>query len=276
MGAEIILQVPLHPTDFKTISQMVYQLCGIRLASGKEELVRCRLMKRLRALGINSFHGYLQYLKEDRTEQELRTMIDLLTTNKTSFFRENQHFEFMRDHLLPGVKRRGAGMRIWSAGCSSGEEPYSVAIFLQEQCSPIDLLNVRILATDISTRILAKARAGEYEKEALQEVPPGYLPKYFNLARSCPRQIYRVRDRIKKMVQFAQLNLMEEWPMRGPFDVIFCRNVMIYFDRQTQARLVRRFWDLVVPGGYLMIGHSESLAANSGRFRYVQPATYIK
>ncbi len=273
---ENIFQTLLHPNDFEQISQIVYRYSGIRLTSGKEELVRSRLIKRLRALGVSSFHGYLKYIKDDRSSQELHTMIDALTTNKTSFFRENQHFEYLRNRILPELKRHASRLRIWSAGCSSGEEPYSIAMLLQEEWSQTNPWDIRILATDISARVLARARAGEYDKESLKDVPPAYLSKYFCSARTNSNRAYAIRDSIKRMVRFAQLNLMNEWPMKGPFEVIFCRNVMIYFDSATQGRLVRRFYDLLVPGGHLLVGHSESLVSNSCGFKYVQPATYVK
>jgi chemotaxis protein methyltransferase CheR len=273
---ESIFQTPLQPADFQTISQIVYHRSGIRLTHGKEELVRSRLMKRLRAIGVNNFHSYLTYIKTDKSDQELHIMIDALTTNKTSFFRENQHFEYMGTHILPELKKRNTGIRLWSAGCSSGEEPYSIAMLLCEEWPQIECTNVRILATDISERILTKARSGEYEKDAMQGIPPAHLPKYFNLLRSHPNRIYGIHDRLKKMVRFARLNLMDEWPMKGPFDVIFCRNVMIYFDAETQVRLVRRFCDMLIPGGHLLIGHSESLVGNTSGLKYLQPATYRK
>jgi chemotaxis protein methyltransferase CheR len=276
MSGKNVFQTLLHPSDFEQISQIVYRYSGIRLTVGKEELVRSRLIKRLRALGVNSFTSYLRYIKEDRSAQELHTMIDALTTNKTSFFRENQHFEYMRTRILPELKKRSTRLRLWSAGCSSGEEPYSIAMLLQEEWPQTNPTDTRILATDISARILAKARAGEYEMESLKDVPSAYLAKYFSSARANSNRVYTVRDSIKRMIRFAQLNLMDEWPMKGPFEVIFCRNVMIYFDSATQAKLVRRFRDLLVPGGYLLVGHSESLVANSCGFKYVQPATYVK
>jgi chemotaxis protein methyltransferase CheR len=276
MANESVFLTLLNSADFQTISQIVYHGSGIRLAHGKEELVRSRLMKRLRALGINNFHSYLTYIKADKSAQELHIMIDALTTNKTSFFRENQHFEYMRTHILPELKKRGAGIRLWSAGCSSGEEPYSIAMLLCEEWSQVECANARILATDISERILTKARIGEHDKDTTQGIPPAYLSKYFNLLHSRPNRIYEIHDRIKKMVRFARLNLMDEWPMKGPFDVIFCRNVMIYFDGETQGRLVRRFSDMLIPGGHLLIGHSESLVGNSSGLKYIQPATYRK
>jgi chemotaxis protein methyltransferase CheR len=274
--SDSIFQAVLHPKDFEQISQIVYKQCGIRLSSGKEELVRSRLIKRLRALELTSFESYLQFIKEDRTTQELHTMIDALTTNKTSFFRENQHFEYMRNRIIPDLKARGSRLRVWSAGCSSGEEPYTIAMILQEEWPNIHQADVRILATDISTRVLARARTAEYEKDYLKDIPPDYLSKYFTLLRSTPTRVYGIQDKTKKMIRFAQLNLMESWPMKGPFDIIFCRNVMIYFDSATQGRLVRRFYDLLTPGGHLLVGHSESLVANSCGFKYVQPATYVK
>jgi chemotaxis protein methyltransferase CheR len=269
-------KTPLHPNDFSQISQIVYEHAGIRLNSGKEELVRSRLIKRLRALGIASFQEYLNHVKEDRTAQELNVMIDSLTTNKTSFFRENQHFEYLRTQVLPTLKNRNDGLRVWSAGCSSGEEPYSIAMLLFEECPGIDRSAMKILATDISSRVLTKARAGEYEEDYIRDVPAPLLAKYFSLVRTNSSRIYRVNDNIRNMVRFARLNLMENWPMKGPFDVIFCRNVMIYFDNASQRDLVHRFSEMVTPGGHLLVGHSESLVASSGEFKYVRPATYMK
>jgi len=271
-----LLQTELKPHDFEKISQIVYQYSGIRMHSGKEELVRSRLIKRLRVLGLNSFSAYLHHVEEDRTLHELQAMIDSLATNKTSFFREKQHFDFMRSHIIPELKKRASSVRVWSAGCSSGEEPYSIAMLLHDEWPDINLSDVRILATDISEPVLAKAKSGEYDKEALQDLPPAYLLKYFNPPRSSSPKTYCVQDNIKRIVRFAKLNLMDEWPMKGPFDLIFCRNVMIYFDSSTQRRLVQRFGDILVPGGHLLVGHSESLVSNSAGFKYIQPATYIK
>jgi chemotaxis protein methyltransferase CheR len=271
---ESLSQTELRQSDFQKISQIVYQFSGIRFNTGKEELVRSRLMKRLRALSLHSFSAYLRYVNEDRTSQELRTMIDCLTTNKTSFFREKQHFDYLGAHILPDLKKR-AGLRIWSAGCSSGEEPYSIAMLLHDEWADIQA-DVRILATDISERVLSKAATAEYERESILDVPPAYLLKYFTTTRTGSSKTYTVQDNIKKMVRFARLNLMDEWPMKRPFDVIFCRNVMIYFDSATQRQLVQRFCEMLVPGGHLLVGHSESLVANSTGFKYIQPATYMK
>jgi len=275
-GKGFILPKRMRVEDFQTISDIVYLHSGIHLKAGKEELVRSRLMKRLHALGVSDFGTYLHHIYKDRSAQELRTLVDCLTTNKTSFFREKRHFDYMRTHILPELRKRGSDLRIWSAGCSSGEEPYSIAMLLHDQWPDINTADVRILATDISDRMLAKARSGEYEKESVSEIPPAYLLKYFTSAGTKSGKTFRVHDRIRRFVRFARLNLMDEWPMRGPFDVIFCRNVMIYFDSATQRRLVQRFHKLLVPGGYFLVGHSESLLANAGGFKYIRPATYLK
>jgi len=266
----------LRSEDFQRISEIVYQHSGIRLKAGKEELVRSRLMKRLHVLGMPDFSAYLRHIHGDRNRQELRTLIDCLTTNKTSFFREKQHFNFTQKHILPELSKKKSHLRIWSAGCSSGEEPYSIAMLLHDQWPEVNAADVRILATDISGMMLARARAGEYDKESMADIPPAYLSKYFASTTTASGKMYRLQDRIKSYVRFARLNLMDDWPMKGPFDLIFCRNVMIYFDASTQRRLVQRFFRLLTPGGYFFVGHSESLLANAGGFKYICPATYLK
>ncbi len=265
----------LTEKQFKKISGIVYELCGIHLKEGKEALVRARLMKRLRALGMESFNTYIHFIESDAGSRELEMMVDVMTTNKTSFFREPAHFDYLRDHILPTLRRRR--MRFWTAACSSGEEPYSLAIFIREAIPDIDLIDVKILATDISTRMLEKARRAAYPREALQEIPGHLAQKHFaRMPNAASPALYRVKDPVQKMVRLARLNLIDQWPMKGPFDVIFCRNVMIYFDRPTQQRLINRFWDYLEPGGYLFVGHSEGLSAISHKFHYVRPAVYKK
>lgn len=269
-------RVILRKKVFQEISRIIYKACGIRLVHGKEELVRSRLLKRLRTLGLPDFEAYMQYVRNKKNESELKVMIESLTTNKTSFFRESPHYEYIRTAILPLLIKRGTGVRIWSAGCSSGEEPYSIAILLNEEVSYLNRNKFRILATDISTPILEKARKGEYEKEGLLGVPVYLQKKYFTPVLSAPVPTYRVKDTIKDMVRYANLNLMAAWPMKGNFDLIFCRNVMIYFDTATQQDLVRRFYEMLVPGGYFFVGHSESLIASGCKFKYVRPATYMR
>ena len=264
----------LSEKQFRHISNTVYRISGIDLHQGKEELVKARLLKRLKYLQLGNFNRYLKYLEQDKSGQEVQAMVDVLTTNKTHFFRESEHLDFLKSDIFPKLNQEK--IRIWSAGCSSGEEPYSIAITLMEALSGMEKTDVRILATDISERMIAKAREGVYEQETLKTLPPQLCHKYFrSLPPSRPVR-YQTQSRVRSLVSFARLNLMEEWPMTGPFDVIFCRNVMIYFDKPTQERLVRRFWPLLKEGGYLMVGHSESLTFLSHEYRYVRPAIYQK
>ncbi|HEX30386.1 TPA: methyltransferase domain-containing protein [Candidatus Poribacteria bacterium] len=264
----------LSDEHFRKISHLAYQLTGIRLHD-KKDLVKSRLMKRIRALGLRGFSEYMEYLESDLLQRELPIMLDVLTTNKTNFFREPKHFEFLRQRVIPEMEKLKR-MRIWSAGCSSGEEPFSIAITLIEGISDISRWDIKILATDISLRMLAIAREATYELLKLENIPHEIISKYFSRSKGESGICYKVKDEIRSMVRFARLNLMESWPMKGPFDVIFCRNVMIYFDDPTRERLVNRFWRLLRPGGYLFVGHSESLTSLEHPFQYVQPAVYRK
>jgi len=266
--------IKLKKSQFERISQLVGQMTGINLHPGKQELVRARLAKRMRSLGLKSFDAYMEHLEHDHPEGEVVDMIEAMTTNKTSFFREPQHFGYLRQQIVPGLRNRK--IRIWSAGCSSGEEPYSTAILLQETIQDHALWDVEILATDLSSSMIAHARKGVYGAKQLQDVPPLLISKYFTCIETRPVRRYQVVEPLRRRVHFARLNLMGEWPMRGPFDVIFCRNVMIYFDKVVQGQLVDRFGKLLKPGGHLFVGHSESLAGSPHKFRYVQPAIYVK
>lgn len=264
----------LTERHFQKISQLVYQLSGINLKEGKESLVRFRLLKRLRALGIESFDEYMKYLEHDKSRKEIFSLIEVMTTNKTNFFREMEHFRFLREKIVPGLK--GSRIRFWSAGCSSGEEPFSLAILLREEIPDLDSRDVKILATDISIRMLERVKRAVYDKETLRDLSPILLQKYFLPVRNESLWAYQVKGNVRAMVRTAWLNLMDPWPMKGPFNGIFCRNVMIYFDRQTQQKLINRFWDLLAGGGFLFLGHSESLSAISHKFTYVQPAVFRK
>ncbi|MDF1504328.1 protein-glutamate O-methyltransferase CheR [Roseisolibacter sp. H3M3-2] len=271
----LVADSDLSAAHFREISRTVYDIAGIQLREGKEGLVRARLAKRLRQLAIPTFDAYLDQVRAD--PRELAEMIDLLTTNKTSFFRESAHFDYLRDQLLPSL---GAGpVRIWSAGCSSGEEPYTLAMVLRETWgADLGRRDVKVLATDISRRVLATAAAGVYPDALLEDVPAELRRRYWTRAETPGARGaapgWRAADALRALVTFAPLNLMGAWPMRGPFQAIFCRNVMIYFDKATQQQLVSRYYDLLAPGGHLFVGHSESLSALSHRFAYVQPAVY--
>jgi len=268
-----LMSLELTEKQFRKVSHIVYHLCGINLKDGKQALVRARLMKRLRALRLPDFDTYLRYVESRNGHQELSFLIDVITTNKTSFFREPEHFNYLRDNILPKLTNRR--LRFWTAACSSGEEPFSLGILLREYLSDIDFRDVKILATDISTKMLEKARTSVYGEEEVRHLPPLLLQKYFTRVREPPRS-WQVKNDVRAIVRLARLNLMDTWPMKGPFDVIFCRNVMIYFDKPTQETLINRFWDFLGPGGYLFVGHSEGLSAISHKFRYIRPAVYRK
>jgi chemotaxis protein methyltransferase CheR len=266
----------LSPSQFARISRIVYERCGICLPNGKESLVKSRLLKRLNSLGMTSFSQYVRHLDEDLSDQELGAMIDALTTNKTSFFREFEHFDFIRTQLFPKFIGSRSKLKFWSAGCSTGEEPFSLAILLKEGL-PEDTLNrCRILATDISRNVLTHAQAATYAEETIPESHAQLLKKYSHCIKGGSARLYRIQDDVRGMVRFARLNLIDTWPMKGHFDLIMCRNVMFYFDNDIRKTLVRRFWERLKPGGYLFVGHSESLSTSSPEFRYIQPAVYQK
>lgn len=264
----------LSSQQFDKISRLVYQISGIDLHEGKEELVKARLIKRLRHLKIYDFNQYLKYIANDKSGAEIGSMVDILTTNKTNFFREAEHLDFLKGEIIPTWDKRP--VRIWSAGCSSGEEPYSIAIVLNEAIPDIHHRDIKILATDISDRMMEKARQGIYDEEHVKGMSAHLRQKYFQKVRVGSGYKYQSDYKLQSLISFAKLNLMENWPMRGPFDIIFCRNVMIYFDKPTQESLIQRFWTLLRDEGFLLVGHSESLSFMSHEYRYIKPAVYQK
>ena len=263
---------------FPRVSALMYRISGVNLTEGKRELVRARLSKRMRALGWTSFAQYVDFVESDDGGAELVEMVDTLTTNKTNFFREVPHFVFLREQVFPHFVESGAPLRIWSAGCSSGEEPYSLAMLIRDVFPDSSSRDIRILATDLSGAALARARLGLYEEGQMEGIPPEFRSRSFLKVKdgASGQTRYQVRQEIRSFISLAQLNLMERWPMRGPFDVIMCRNVMIYFDRETRQKLIQRFTELLPPEGLLMVGHSESLNGLSHTLSYVQPAVYRK
>lgn len=281
MNTLAVQEVALSEKDFRRISDLVYEHCGINLHAGKKELVRARLAKRLREGRFDTFSEYIRHVLEDPTGREFSVLVDSLSTNLTKFFREDQHFEYMRTQLLPRIiasKQRGSAFRIraWSAGCSSGEEPYSIAITLLEGIQGKGRWDVKLLATDVSTRILEKAKKGVYEKDRIDPISLPLRNRYLIRRREGAREVHEVGPALRALVIFRYLNLMQDWPIKGPLDFIFCRNVMIYFDKPTQERLINRFYGLLGPGGVLFTGHSESLTGIEHAFKYVQPTIYMK
>lgn len=271
--------IDLRDVDFEKISRFVYDHCGINLHEGKKALVKARLGKRLREGNFKSFSDYYRYVTTPEGSDELIVMIDSLSTNLTSFFREADHFLRLREIAAEVIKKSRKGsipmLRIWSAGCSTGEEPYSIAMSLREMYGEHEI-GVKIIATDISTRVLNKAIQGIYPGEKVGNVSSALLKKYFQVGQRNWDGYYRVKQEIKDMVDFERFNLMEEVPYREPFDVIFCRNVMIYFDKTTQGAMVSKFFKCLKDGGYLFVGRSESLTGLNHQFKYAEPSVYRK
>jgi chemotaxis protein methyltransferase CheR len=281
MTISVTDNIVLSDEEFRQISDMVYKHCGITLHDGKKELVRARLSKWLRQGNFKTFKEYIHHVLEDRSGREFSTLIDSLSTNLTSFFREYQHFEFLMDKFLPALlerkrKKQDFRIRAWSAGCSSGEEPYSIAITLHEAVQGQGRWDIKLLATDISTRVLDIAKEGIYDKERVAAMPPQQKNKYLVPVTVNGGKQYQVVDNARQIIVFRYLNLMEDWPVKSALDFIFCRNVMIYFDKPTQQRLIGRFWNLLDSGGILFTGHSESLTGIEHKFQYVQPTIYRK
>lgn len=264
--------------DFDFIRDIAKHHAGISIADHKRHMVSRRLGKRLRSLGLESPAAYCAYLKKNSSAQEIEALINALTTNKTEFFREKHHFDHLERHALPDLiakhrANRTRRIRIWSAGCSSGEEPYSAAMVLLSGFQEITSWDVRILATDIDSEIIERARTAAYDDIETQSIPARYRNKFLKPAGAGTSEI-RISDSVRSLVTFLRLNLHADWPMKGPFDVIFCRNVVIYFDRPTQCRLFDRFANILNPGGYLYIGHSESLYKVSNRFELKGQSIY--
>lgn len=255
-------RLPLSDTHFRRISQLIYQRAGIVLADHKREMVYNRLVRRLRMLGIDDFGRYLALLESDSNSPEWQAFINSLTTNLTAFFREAHHFPILAEH----AKRRSGNFNVWCAAASTGEEPYSIALTLAETLGS-GPGKFQVHATDIDTQVLEKALAGVYRQEELWTLSPQQLQKFFFRGTGPHAGMVRVRPDLANMVSYAQLNLLaNEWAVPGPFDAIFCRNVMIYFDKETQEKILRRFVPMLKPGGILFAGHSENFSQISKEF----------
>ena len=269
----------LSDSDYRRLAALVYAKSGIFLHDGKRSLVRSRLGKRLRALGMENYEAYYNYLKTKDDGTELVKMLDAITTNQTAFFREQHHFGFMEKSLFPKLENSAEGkirIRIWSAGCSTGEEPYSIAISILEHFLKDERLDAKILATDISSKVLEHARAGVYSADRLREMPVTMQRRYFQKGFGKQEGFFKIKDKVRQMVVFRNHSLMNRINFGRGLDAIFCRNVMIYFDKRTQNNLVKIFYEYLKPGGYLFVGHSESLAGVTHSFEYVKPSIYLK
>lgn len=259
--------------DFDEIAHMALVHTGIVLGPHKISMVYSRIARRLRALKLPSFRAYLDYLNS-HFEDEISEFINHITTNLTSFFREQHHFDYLKETIYPQLKSKGQNrVRIWSSGCSIGQEAYSIAITIRENSFPVSC-DIKILATDLDSNVVNQGAEGVYPTDSIQSLSKSIAKKYFQYAKS--GDTVRVKETLKNLVFFKRLNLLEEWPVKGPFDVIFCRNVVIYFNKDTQRVLFDRYAELLPIGGYLFIGHSESLNGLTDRFESLGNTIYRK
>jgi chemotaxis protein methyltransferase CheR len=272
----VITEYKITDKEFDLLSTLVYKESGIRLGESKKSLLVSRLSKRLRILGLQTFKEYFDKHLNNENDSELIQMLDLISTNKTSFFREQAHFDFLRQVILPAllsVKQ----IKIWSSACSSGEEPYSIAMTLYDNVANPNQWNFRILASDISTRVLARAQEGFYDVNQVSEIGNAKVKLHFLRGRGEDEGKVRVKSHLREIVSFNRINLMDErYPVKNDLDIIFCRNVMIYFDRSTQENLMIKFFRYLKPGGYVFIGHSETLQWLEHPYQYVAPTIYRK
>jgi chemotaxis protein methyltransferase CheR len=267
-------EFPFTWADFRQIAELVHSEAGIVLAETKVNLVYSRLAKRLRAIGLRTFRDYCALIQGENGIDERQAMIAAMTTNVTRFYREGHHFDYLRSQVLPGLletARHSGKLRIWSAGCSSGEEAYSIGLTLLELAPDAADLDVRILASDIDPEMLRRGSAGVYPARQVGDIPLELRRKWF---RSVQNGDIEVGEELRELVRFRELNLLREWPMRGKFDIVFCRNVMIYFDDDTQNTVWDRFAGILHPGGTLCIGHSERIAIGAHPYDLVGQTIY--
>jgi chemotaxis protein methyltransferase CheR len=276
VGEERQREFELGDEEFQFLAQFLSQQTGIVLSQHKRQMVCGRLVKRLRALHLTSFAEYCDMLRGPEAEDEVEHVVNAITTNITHFFREPHHFEHLRTQVL--IKRvterpRRPRLRIWSAGCSSGEEPHSIAMVAADVLKQGEGWDALILATDIDTNVLKRASAGVYSAESVETIPETYRKRFLRRVPGAADKV-QIADEVRRLIRFKQLNLHHGWPMKGPFDVIFCRNVAIYFDKPTQKKLFNRYADLLEIGGYFYLGHAESLIGASDRFEVADKTVY--
>ena len=264
--------------DYKTfqkLREIVYDNCGISLNDSKVAMLSARIAKRMRVLNIKEHTEYLDYLINDKSTVEITKFLDVISTNVTSFFREKEHFDLLNNIIMGIVKSGQKRIRIWCAAASTGQEPYTIAMVCDRASGKSS--DVKILATDISTKVLKEAKEGRYNLEIIKKIPSDLLLHYFTEEIEGNKKYYCVKDILKKLIVFKRLNLFQTpYPMRGPIDIVFCRNVMIYFDNSTKERLVSEIYRLLKPGGYLMLGHAENLTLIKHNFKYIKPSVFMK
>jgi chemotaxis protein methyltransferase CheR len=266
----------LSDVEFSRICELVREHSGIALGDAKRHMVYGRLVRRLRALRMQGFADYVRLLERGEP-LELQEFTNAITTNLTSFFRESHHFDYLSEQLLPAIAPavRAAGrLRIWSSACSTGEEPYSIAMVLREKQELLSGVDAKILATDLDSNVLATAQAGVYPAERLQQMAPSRVKEFFREGIGTLQGSVKVAPALRHLITFKQLNLLQDWPMRGPFDVIFCRNVVIYFDIETKRTLFQRMAAMQRPGAILFLGHSENLYRISDQYELIDRTIY--
>jgi len=263
---------PLEREEFEQIRRLAYETFGLDLRDGKQDLVTARLRRLVLSRGCHSYQEYYQRILADPTQTELSAMIDALATNHTSFLREAEHFRYLRETVVPQLAGRGR-VDVWSAACATGEEVWSL-VFLLDEAMPGRM--VRVTGTDISNRALAQARLARYPAERVSGLPREWRERYLEREKGDPQDWYRVAGPYRVRAEFARLNLMDRFTWPRPFPIVFCRNVMIYFDKPTQERVVAKLAAAVEPGGYLFVGHAESLTGLRHRLEYQRPAVYRK
>jgi chemotaxis protein methyltransferase CheR len=268
--------INLKDSEFRELTSYMKEKYGINLTE-KKLLIEGRLSNMIVEKGFNNFSDYIKFVFNDSTGEEVTTLINKLTTNHTFFMREADHFEYFRDTVLPYLEEssKTKDLRIWSAGCSSGEEPYTLAMIISDYFGSYkNMWNTQILATDISQKVLDTAEKGIYSEEAVSTIPKYWALRYF---RKTQEKNYQIDQKIRDEVIYRNFNLMTEvFPFKKKFHVIFCRNVMIYFEPKTKMELINKFYDMMLPGGYLFIGHSESVNKDETKYRYIKPAVYRK
>lgn len=265
----------LSDRDFQKFRELVYNEAGINLTEVKKALLQARLSKRLRLLGIASYSEYYDYIN-DNSDTEMSEFVNALTTNKTDFFRENKHFIYMKEELLPELEHEKE-IRIWSAGCSTGEEPYSISMTMLDYFENRSKIPFKILATDIDTQVLDKGRAGIYKAEGVDEIDLDVRKKYFYRGKDENAGKYKIKEIVQKPVFFRRLNLKDAaYPFKKKFHIVFCRNVIIYFDKDTQRFLFNNIYRYIEDGGYLFIGHSENITGLTDQFKLVGATIYKK
>lgn len=270
------MDMEIKEKEFEKLSSYIRKNFGINLTDRKKVLVTARLHNTIEELGFSSFEEYYEYVIADKSGNAVSELINKISTNHTFFYREEKHFDFLQTTVLPYLYNRELGsrdIRIWSAGCSSGDEPYTIAMVLQEYFKNKPGWNKQILATDISLKALEKARLGIYNDDQISKLPKHWKSQYF---KRMDKDTLHVENNIKSEVIFRRFNLMNEFPFKKKFHVIFCRNVMIYFNNETKNKLIQKFYDNLEPGGYLFIGHSETIERSTTKFKFIKPSIYRK